>query len=109
MNVVYKQKKMGRICSDEALIIREYGSDIGIKLMQRLSELKAATTLDEISYLSPQYLHPLKGNYKSCFSVHLTGNYRLIFEAYDDTDKLTMKKSNATQVLIRKVEDYHGN
>lgn len=109
MNVVCKTKKMTNIISNDKLLIKEYGPDIGKKLMIRVSELRAANNLSEISRLGPQFLHSLKGDYKPCFAVRLTGNYRLIFEAYDCNDAPTVKVSNATQVRLREVVDYHGN
>nr|DAD98771.1 MAG TPA: RelE-like toxin of type II toxin-antitoxin system HigB [Siphoviridae sp. ctINK4] len=109
MRVVCQKKKLARIIDDEKLILKEYGQDIGRKLIQRISELSAANNLSEISHLGPQFLHLLKGNYKGLFAVTLTGNYRLIFEAYDEQDEITLKKGEATQILIREVVDYHGN
>ncbi|WP_413488472.1 plasmid maintenance system killer protein [Carnobacterium divergens] len=109
MNIVCKTQKMSKIISDEKSIKKTYGNDVGSKLIIRISELRAANNLGDISHLGPQFLHVLKGKYASCFAVRLNGNFRLIFEAYDCDDKQTTKISNATQVIIREVVDYHGN
>ncbi len=47
--------------------------------MQRLSELSAAATLSDISFLPPPRLHELSGNRKGQFPVDLDHPYRLLF------------------------------
>ncbi|WP_435051706.1 type II toxin-antitoxin system RelE/ParE family toxin [Desulfolithobacter dissulfuricans] len=49
------------------------------KLQQRLMELKAASTLDDISRLPPARCHELTGNRKGQLSVDLEHPYRLLF------------------------------
>lgn len=110
MEIYAKTKKMTKNISEESLLIRTYGTDIGKALIMRISEFRAAETLNEISHLKPQRLHQLKGKkFKNCFAVDLTKNFRCIFEAYDEDENLTLVKSEAVIILIVEVGDYHGN
>jgi len=58
---------------------KELGDNMSKKLQRRLSELKAAGSLSEISYLPPPRLHALSGNRSRQFSVDLDHPYRLLF------------------------------
>ncbi|WP_430534481.1 type II toxin-antitoxin system RelE/ParE family toxin [Listeria rocourtiae] len=110
MEIYAKTQKMTKILSDERLLRKEYGKDIGDSLRLRVSEFKAAETLEDISHLKPQRLHQLKGNkYKDCYAVDLTKNFRCIFEAYDSDEERTLVKSEAVAIKIMEVGDYHGN
>ena len=62
----------------------EYGSKGGIqaahaaKIERILDRLNAATDLQDMN--APGYdLHPLKGAFKGYYSVHVNGNWRIIF------------------------------
>lgn len=109
MEIYCQTKKMTRIIESEALIIKEFGTKIGKKLMQRISEFRAADSLDQISHLPPQKLHSLNGKYDGCFAVNVTENFRLVFEAYTVDEESTMIKSDATIIVIKEVVDYHGH
>lgn len=54
------------------------------KLQQRMTELKAAETLSDISHLPPPRCHELTGNRAGQFSVDLEQPYRLLFIPADD-------------------------
>jgi toxin HigB-1 len=78
----------------------ETGSTRGIqashvkKIRMQLSALDTARTIDDIDL--PGYrLHPLKGNRKGCWSITVSGNWRITFE---------FKDGNA---YILNYEDYH--
>ncbi|AVX21643.1 proteic killer suppression protein [Carboxydocella sporoproducens DSM 16521] len=111
MYIYFKQKKLQKISCSERKIIKSFGEKIGQKLMQRLSELKAAKDLSEISHLPPQRLHLLSGDRANHFSVDLTANYRLIFTSPEITEALnpdgTLDKAKIKTVIIIEVVDYH--
>lgn len=79
--------------------------------MQRLSELSAAITLSDISYLPPPRLHELSGNRKGQFSVDLYHPYRLLFipanESIPMRDDGGMNKEKIDQIEISEIEDTH--
>ena len=52
------------------------------KLRKLLFALQTADNLDQVSRFPGWKLHPLKGDRKGCWSLTVTGNWRLIF-GYD--------------------------
>jgi proteic killer suppression protein len=53
------------------------------KLRKTLLALETANSLDQVSRFPGWKLHRLKGALKGCWSLTVTGNWRLIFR-YDD-------------------------
>ena len=79
MLIYFKTRHLQKICSKENEAARKLGVKMARKLMQRLMELSAAPSLDDISKLPPPRCHPLKGNRMGQFSVDLVHPFRLIF------------------------------
>lgn len=79
MDILFKSKKLKKICSKHKFAIKTYGQTRGTKLMQRMSELHAAIALSDISHLPPARLHELTGNRSGQLSVDLGHPYRLLF------------------------------
>ncbi|MFC0276720.1 type II toxin-antitoxin system RelE/ParE family toxin [Enterococcus devriesei] len=109
MDVYGSTQKMSKILSKEKNIRKEYGDVIAKKVKQRITEFRAANNLKDISHVPPQKLHQLSGKYKNCFSVMITGNWRLVFEAYTSDEELTLEKELAVIILVKEIVDYHGN
>ena len=111
MDIFFKTKKLQKICSTERAAVKELGPKGGKKLMQRLSELNAAITLSDISYLPPPRLHELSGNRKGQFSVDLDHPYRLLFipasESIPMRDDGGINKEKIDQIEITEIEDTH--
>jgi proteic killer suppression protein len=63
---------------------KQLGQAMARKLMQRMTELKAAEALSDISHLPPPRCHELTGNRAGQFSVDLEHPYRLLFIPADD-------------------------
>lgn len=57
---------------------------MGSKLQQRMTELKAAPSLNEILRVPPTRCHELIGNRKGQLSVDLNHPYRLLFICAND-------------------------
>jgi proteic killer suppression protein len=53
------------------------------KLRKLLFALETAATLDQLNRFPGWKLHPLKGELKGCWSLTVTGNWRMIFR-YDE-------------------------
>jgi len=100
-----------KICSTKRATVKELGPKGGKNLMQRLSELSAAITLSDISYLPPPRLHELSGNRKGQFSVDLDHPYRLLFIPANDPipmrDDGGVDKEKIDQIEITEIEDTH--
>ena len=81
------------------------------RLKQRLVELDAAVTLQDICRTPPAGCHELKGKRKGQLSVDLKHPYRLIFKP--DHSPLPRKKDGGldwdkvTKVMVIEVVDYH--
>lgn len=101
-------KKLTKILNDQKLIQKYYGKDRARRIIQRLDEFSAAVTLMDIPSDPPPRCHRLKGDLDKLFAVDVSGNYRMIFEAYDVNDQQTVDKSKAVTVQIVAIDDYHG-
>ena len=102
---------MQKTCSSEKEMKREWGAPLAKKLQQRLMELKAADTLDDISRLPPARCHELKGDRKGELSVDVTHPYRLIFKPDHDPAPCKpdggLEWTKVTKVLVLEVVDTH--
>lgn len=111
MKISFRTNKLEKICSQEKVMEKELGTEMSNKLKQRLMELKAATTLSDISYLPPARCHELKGDRNGQFSVNLKQPYRLIFIPVDSLSsqkiKGSMDKSQVTAIKIIEIVDTH--
>ncbi|HDZ84497.1 MAG TPA: killer suppression protein [Nitrospirae bacterium] len=79
MEIYFKTRKLQKICSQEKEMRRALGAKSAAKLGQRLFELQAAESLQEVSYLLPTRCHELTGKEAGQFSVDLEHPYRLLF------------------------------
>ena len=111
MVIYFKTKKMQKLCSKGAEAIKKLGPKGGLKLQQRIMELHAAKTLDDISRVPPARCHELTGNRKGQLSVDLDHPYRLIFiPANDPLPELEaggLDWARVTEVEIIGVVDTH--
>lgn len=111
MDISFKTKKLQKLCSTRKEILKQFGQVKGKKLMRRMSELNAAITLSEISYLPPPRLHELTGKRKGQFSVDLEHPYRLLF--MPDNEPVPIKedggidKTRVHKIKIIEIEDTH--
>lgn len=111
MEVSFETRSMQKRCSNEKAMRKRWGGKLARKLKQRLAELWAATTLQDISRFPPPRCHELKGNRTGQLSVDLDHPYRLIFKP--DHSPLPRKKdggldwNRVTKVVVIEVADTH--
>ncbi len=111
MEVGFATKSMQKRCSEEKAMQEQWGRKTTLKLKQRLMELRAATTLQDIRRTPPARCHELKGNRKGQLSVDLNHPYRLIFKP--DHSPLPRRKDGGldwdsiTKVVVIEVVDTH--
>lgn len=90
---------------------KELGADNAKKLKQRMMELQAANSLEEISHLPPTKLHELTGDRAGQFSVDLNQPFRLIFEPnHDPVPELGdggIDLAKVISIKIIEIVDYH--
>lgn len=111
MRIYFRTKKMGRICSSSSEMQKEYGAEMTRKLQQRLMELRAASTLSEMSPHPPARVHPLKGSRAGQFSVDLIHPFRLVFVPADDPVPLKpdggVDLAGITAIIVLEICDTH--
>jgi proteic killer suppression protein len=71
---------------------------MAVILHQRINELRAATSVEELVKYSIGRCHPLEGNRKGEYAMDLVNPYRLVFE---------QSREHIEVVRILNVEDYH--
>ena len=112
MEVCFASRKMQKACSSEKDMKRQWGAPLTQKLKQRIMELKAAATLEDITRLPPARCHELAGDRKGRLSVDVAHPRRLIFKA--DHDPAPRKPDGGldwkkvTKVVVLEVVDTHG-
>lgn len=70
----------------------------GEKIYQRIDEIDASDTVEEMVQYHIGRCHPLKGNRKGQYAMDLVHPYRLIFEQIEDEIKI----ANVMEIV-----DYH--
>ena len=111
MEVSFATKSMQKRCSEEKAMQKQWGKNLARRLRQRLMELRAAATLQDICRTPPARCHELKGNRKGQLSVDLEHPYRLIFKP--DRSPVPRRKDggldwdSVTKVLVIEVVDTH--
>ena len=96
MKILYKNKKVEQLCSNESKAIKELGAEVSKKLSMAIYNLEKAENLKDILCLAQYNLHQLKGNLKGVFSMYLgkTTGYRLLLYPLDEEENIII--SNAT-------------
>ncbi len=112
MEVRFVTRSTQKACSSEKEMCRRWGAALAQRLQQRLAELVAADSLDDISRLPPARCHELKGDRAGQLSVDLVHPRRLIFEPDDDPiprkDDGGLDWTQVTKVVVLEVCDTHG-
>ncbi|TKB11802.1 type II toxin-antitoxin system RelE/ParE family toxin [Desulforhopalus sp. IMCC35007] len=111
MRILFKTKKLQKTCSVSKETIKQFGVKRGLKLQQRLMELKAAETLAEISHLPPPRCHELSGDRAGQLSVDLAHPYRLLFVVANEPapmkDNGELDWAKVTEIKIIGIVDTH--
>jgi len=79
MVIYFRNKRLQKLCNTSREADKKLGATMSKRLQQRLMELKAASTLADISHLPPPRCHELSGNRAGQLSVDLEHPYRLLF------------------------------
>ncbi len=111
MIIEFKTQKLQKTCNSSKEIIKKWGAQNGAKIMQRLSELRAANALEEISHLPPPRLHQLSNDKDEILAVDIKQPYRIIFEVnnkpFPRKPDGGIDRSKVTKILIISAMDYH--
>ena len=110
MDIIFKSRKLERLCNDDRLAQREWGKPQAEVLGRRLDDLKAARNLEDLRSAAGD-LHELKGDRAGQLSMKLKGGDRLIIEPAQEPlprkpdDGLDWEQVTAIRVV--EVGDYH--
>jgi len=110
VEISFTNQKLQKLCESEKELRRVYGTDSAKKVMRRLSDLRAAATLEEMRNL-PGRTHELDGDRAGQLAIDLAGGRRLVIapttgwpEAKEDGADV-WAEVDAVQVL--EIVDYH--
>lgn len=110
MDFEFSTRRLKRELSDEASILKAYGSR-STRLKLRLDVLARAPTLDDVPPFPPIRRHELDGKYAGHFSVVIADNWRIIFRPKDsppprrEDGGIDLRK--VTAITIVEIVDYH--
>lgn len=87
MELTYKNEKLKELCINPKYnkeLVKKYGVDVAKRLPQRIKELEAFNSLNDIPTFPPFRRHKLSGNREGEFAINITNQYRLIFRQKDN-------------------------
>jgi len=112
MILTFKNPKLEKEFNNRKALIKRRGSIQTKLIMQRLTQLHAASNLEVMRTLPQTNAHELKGNLDEVISLDLNQPYRLLIEP--DHEEETPRKDDGgldwkriTKVKIMGVEDTH--
>ncbi len=110
MKISFKNKTLEKYANNDRIGLKKLGDQKFKKLKQRLDQLKASKTLEDVRF-QPGRFHELTGNRKGQWACTLDQPYRLIFEPQenpiptDDDGKYIWVEIKAVKII--KIDDYH--
>jgi toxin HigB-1 len=77
VEISFGSRKLKQLCESEKDLRKAYGRDGAKKTVRRLSDLRAAATLEDMRNL-PGRIHELSGDREGQLAIDLAGGWRLI-------------------------------
>ena len=109
LEITYKNTNIEKYCIDLRKTQKEHGSQLAIKLSQRLDDLRSLDTIYELLTCGIDNPHLLNHDLDGCVGWDLTANVRLIVRISETfTNDIIEKSKNMTRACIEGVRDYHG-
>lgn len=98
MEITYNNRKLKKICTIACEAEKKFGAQMAEKIHQRIDQIAAAETVEDLVRFEIGGCHPLKGTRQGQYAMKLVQPYRLVFKNVDDTIDI---------VCILEVVDYH--
>lgn len=98
MKITYKTRKIEKVCTIASEAEKKYGSEMAEKIHQRIDEIDASDTVEEMVQLHIGRCHPLKGNRKGQYAMDLVHPYLLLLKKTGDKIEI----ANVMEIV-----DYH--
>ena len=80
MEITYKTRKIEKVCTIASEAEKKYGLEMANKIHQRIDEIDASDTVEEMVQFHIGRCHPLKGDRKGQYAMDLVHPYRLVFK-----------------------------
>lgn len=111
MEITFDTKQLAKLCNSSKEMQARLGKRNADKLKQRLTELAAAETLEDMRHLPGARCHELSGNLKGKLAVDLVHPDRLVFSPDHDPAPTRaeggLNWAEVTAVRIVGIGDYH--
>lgn len=98
IDVSYKTSQLRKVCEDAEVATKKYGLEMAVKIQTRITQIKAALSVEMLVQKGVGRCHPLHGDRKGQYAMDLTQPYRLVFEK---------KNREVVAVEILEIVDYH--
>ena len=98
MDIIYKNKKIEKICTDAKIAEKTYGKYMAAKIHQRIDEISAADSVEMMVHFHIGRCHSLTQNRKGQYAVDLIQPYRMVFEKIGEEIQI----ANILEII-----DYH--
>ncbi len=111
MEISFASRNLQKACNSQKEMRRKFGKATADKLQQRLAELMAAGTLDDVMRLPSARCHQLSHDRKGHLAVDLVNPKRLIF--VPDHNPVPTKPdggldwTKVTRITVKQIVDYH--
>lgn len=111
MEITFISRKLQKVCNSEKEMRARFGKPLAERLQQRLAELTAADTLEDIRRLPSARCHELSQDRKGQLAVDVVHPKRLIFEP--DHNPVPRKPDggldwpHVTSIRVIEIIDYH--
>lgn len=98
LKITYKTRKLEKVCTIASETEKRYGVEMSEKIHQRIDEIDASDSVEELVQFHIGRCHLLKGKRKGQYAMDLVHPYRLIFEKVDEEIRI---------VMVIEITDYH--
>jgi len=105
LQIMYANKRVGLLFDDYDEMKKKLPSEWVRTIKKHIDRLKAAECFEDFLKLNLGHPEPLKGKNKGAYSLHITGNVRMIIRPISQTTQISYCK----EVEIEGVVDYHGS
>jgi toxin HigB-1 len=111
MVLTFRTNKLRKLAEQQKERVKRLGPECAKKFQQRISELMAAKSLEDLRNHHPARIHELSGDRSSSLSADLKHPLRLIFEPRGDLAKKPdggLDWNAVTEVEITDITDTHA-
>ena len=98
MEVIYKNRKLQKVCEDAYTAQKAYGARMAELIQQRIDELHSAPNVEMMVQFKIGRCHLLHNNRRGQYALDLEHPYRLVFTVNDNVIKIAK---------VEEIVDYH--